>query len=194
MAALGKFLDRYETLFASRGYSRCPSRERGPTFQRCDARSVSFDRIKGGSLRCFLSHGDPPYLTAESPWWSTNHDDTIEMAVAASWDFLLTAGFTFLDAPTALAVTDWRIRHHLLVKDSRPGHLTLTWPGSWSLNDLVMAAKRCIPHYRSLSALDLREELAAFRSISITDLPYLDALEFVPQLTRNGFTTNLRNP
>jgi hypothetical protein len=194
MAALGKLLDRYEPLFASRGYSRCPAQERGPSFQSCDGRLVIYDRIRGGSLRCFLSHGNPPFLTAESPWWNTDHDDTLATAVAASWDFLLAAGFAFLDSPTTLTVTDWRVRHNLLVRDSRPGHLTLTWPSSWSLNELVMAAKRSIPHYRSVSALDLRDQLATFRSISITDLSYLDALELVPLLSQQGFTTALNTP
>jgi len=194
MAALGKLLDSYEPLFASRGYSRRSARERGPSFQSCDGRLVSYDRVTGGRLRCFLSHGDPPYLKAESPWWNADHYDTLATAVSASWDFLLAAGFAFLDSPTTLTVTDWRVRYNLLVRDSRPGRLTLTWPSNWSLNDLVMAAKRSIPHYRSLSALDVREQLAAVRSVSITDLSYLDALELVPKLSLHGFTTDLNAP
>lgn len=191
MATLGKVLNPYEPLFAARGFATRTTIERGPAFCASDGRCVAYDRIMGGGLRCLLSLGQPPYIQAESPWWSTGHSETLETAVIASWSFLTTAGFRFLEAPDAISVTNWRVEHNLLVRDRRQSRLVLTWPTSWTLNDVVMASKRGIPHYARFSALELRRILEPLRSIVISDLPYLNALELLPQLQQNGFTTNL---
>src|SRR6187551_506852 len=110
MAALGKALKQYGPLFAVRGFATRIAADRGPAFLSADGRSVVYDRIRGGDLRLFLCIGDPPFLDAESTWWPTGHAETLESAVAASWEFMETAGFRFLESPTSLSVTEWRIQ------------------------------------------------------------------------------------
>src|ERR1041385_2459738 len=149
MATLGKILAPYEPLFAERGFHKQTARDRGPFFTDADGRFVSYDRIKGGDLRCFLgvcagaAPNSSPEIEAETCWWRTEHDCTLESAAASSWQYLLECGFRFLAEPLELTPTQWRERHNLLVRDSRLRTLTVSWPVEWRLNDVVIRSKRC---------------------------------------------------
>src|SRR5215831_17384033 len=108
MALLGKAIIPYVARFAERGYSDRSPGNRGPCFTTSDGRAVTYDRMKTGTLRCFLSLGTPVYVDAETPWWKTHHNESLESAVAQSWDFMQTVGFSFLDRPEQITVTEWR--------------------------------------------------------------------------------------
>lgn len=192
MCNLGHILDSYEPLFVSAGYARRSPEPQGPSFSAPDGRAVVYDRMKEGSLRCFLCIGPRPDVEAETPWWHTTEDATLETAVAESWHFLEAAGFRFLASPTDLTVTEWSAQHNLLVRDRRPARLTITWPAAWSLHQLITAAKRSIPRYQRLSALQIRAMLERQRMIVVSDLSYLQAWELLPQLQQQGFTADLQ--
>lgn len=191
MAILGKVLDKYNARFQDAGYPRRLAGERGPVFQSDDLRSVGYDRMKTGVLRCFLCLGEPPYIESETPWWPTSHADTIESAVEASWQFLLDAGFQFLRHPESLTPTQWRERYHILVRDYRRCCVNVTWPTAWSLNQVVMATKRSVPHYARFSALEIRQRLADVKCIQITDFSLLEAQELATALRAEGFLTSI---
>jgi hypothetical protein len=191
MATLGKVLDKYNARFQDAGYPRRLAGERGPVFQGDDLRSVAYDRMKTGVLRCFLCLGEPPYIESETPWWSTSHAETIESAVEASWQFLRDAGFQFLRHPESLTPTQWRERYHILVRDYRRCCVNVTWPTAWSLNQVVMAAKRSVPYYARFSALEIRQRLADVKCIQITDFSLLDAQELATALRAEGFLTSI---
>src|SRR6266850_403802 len=127
MATLGKVMNRYEPLFAERGFIARVGSQRGPRFITKDGRSVTYDRMKTGTLRCFLSLGIPAYLDAETPWWETGREESVESAVAASWNFMQSVGFSFLARPEQMTLTEWRERHNLLIRDYRKSVVHVTW-------------------------------------------------------------------
>jgi len=191
MALLRKTIIPYEARFAERGYNNRVPGERGRCFMTKDGRAITYDRMKTGTLRCFLSLGVPIYLDAETPWWQTHHNGSLESAVADSWDFMQTVGFSFLDRPERMTVTQWRERHNLLVRDHRKSVIHVTWPSSWPLNQIVMAAKRAIPGYQRFAALEVRHMLEGRSSIDITDLSLLQAKELLPVLLSHQFTAEV---
>jgi hypothetical protein len=54
-----------------------------------------------------------------------------------------------------------------------------------------MAAKRAIPGYQRLAALEVRHMLAGRTSIDITDLSLLQAKELLPVLLSHQFTAEV---
>lgn len=91
MSTLGKVLEQYAALFAERGFLKEEVRDRGPLFVDGKGRFVSYDRIKGGDLRCFLgvftdrNKNSQPEIEAESCWWQTEGETGLETAAASSW-------------------------------------------------------------------------------------------------------------
>jgi hypothetical protein len=188
----------YEPLFGERGFHKQTARDRGPFFTDANGRFVSYDRIKGGDLRCFLgisaaAPNSPPEIEAETCWWRTDHDCTLESAAASSWQYLLECGFRFLDEPLQLTPTQWRERHNLLVRDRRLRTLVVSWPAEWRLNDVVIRSKRCIPDFATISALELHQHLQHQRQIIITPISLADGLELRQAIETHGFSVNIRN-
>lgn len=196
MDSLGKALKSYESLFAERGFHKQASRDRGPLFVSLSGKYVSYDRILGGDLRCFLgiavANGvTSPEIEAESPWWNIALGDTLDAAVEASWQYMLNPGFLFLNAPLDLTPTQWRERFNLLVRDNRIRTLVVSWPTDWEINQVVIRIKRSIPEYSSMSGLELHNRLKQKSQITILSKPLADALELKIALETQGFLVSV---
>jgi hypothetical protein len=202
MGALGKILARYAPLFAERGFDKKPGEAAGAGsfFADNKGRFVSYDRMKGGDIRCFLgicsnsAMDSEPGIEAETRWWDTQQASTLESAVASSWEHLLECGFRFLDDPLELTPTEWRERYGLLVRDTRLRTMVISWPAAWHLNDVVIRSKRCIPGFTSLGALELHQRLKGHHHITAGSLPLANALELQQVIEVHGFSVRILLP
>lgn len=205
MATLGKILQPYVLNLEQRGFHKQAVRDvqdRGPCFADSSGRSIKFDRVKGGDLRCFLEiyprlsypGASHPDIQAESRWWRTKHDCSLESAVASAWDYLGECGFSFLEDPLRLTPTQWRERYGLLVRDFRHRDVVVAWPAGWQLNEVVIRGKRCMPEFANVPALQLHQRLRDMRDLVFRRIPLADALELKQAIEMQGFSVVIRDP
>jgi hypothetical protein len=139
-AQFGKSL-RQEGFTASplqpRGSGQRFTRPRGGALQH-----VARDSVRGSAWRLFLAVGDvptiwptvdpaggpsPAWVEAESPWFHYFTDldpadpldaqcDSRQAALAKCWAWLTTAGFEWLEDPSARTPKEWRELHNILVR------------------------------------------------------------------------------
>lgn len=208
MATLGKLLRaHYEGQLADQLFFRDERFPHSTTYTRENQFKITYDRMKGGDLRLFLSVGmSKPEIEAESPYWSVREktlpDDappeldpsqyTLEFALDSAWQFLEVCGFKWFSDPLALTPTEWRVNHNLLVRDYRQTKLTLSWPSQMKLNDRIIRAKRCIPAFKSMAALQLRNQFADIKALQLGAMPLANALELKKEVESEGLSLDVR--
>lgn len=176
----------HEQVFIERGYRRVEAIGRGPTYSDGGRKYVVFDRVRGSDLRCLLGDGPGASKSAEfevegeSPWWRTEHGETVSSAVAAAVAFLVKAGFSFLDDPLRLTPTEWRERHGIVVRDRRRRVLRFSVPAEMSQNRVVIACVRAHPALRGKPAMKAREILGPDMLIP----PVYETLAFALEIKR----------
>lgn len=190
-AVLYQVVDRYDARFKSRGFVKRLLGWRGPRFVSMDGKSVEYDHGGGGFMTLFLEVGEPTYLNLQSKMWAAECGETLEKAMAQSFEYLEQSGFRLLEEALRLPEEVWRDPDDSIDCWRTPCKIVVTWPVAWSVNDLVMAAKRSLPAYSQIPSLELLQMLDRKQSILIHNLSILEALELVQLLHPHGFTTEV---
>jgi hypothetical protein len=208
MATLGKILkSSYDARFAQRLFYRDKQFSQTTTYTCNNQFAVTFDRVKGGTLRLFLIVGiHKPQIEAESPWWHARDESrladatpeidakqyTLETALSDAWHFLETCGFEWLKNPHAMTPTLWREKHNLLVTDHRQARLTLKWPAAMPLNERIIRAKNCVPAFQGATALQLRNRFIDVASIPLGLMPLANAMELKLNIEQQGLLLEIQ--
>jgi hypothetical protein len=188
----------HEQPLIERGYQRIEGVGRGPTYSDGGRRYVIFDRIRGNDLRCLLgdgpgaSRGAEFEVEGESPWWRTEHGETLSSAAAAAVRFLVEAGFSFLEDPLRLTPTEWREQHGIVVRDNRPRMIRFSAPPDMSPNRIVIACVRAHPSLRGKPAMKVREILGPELAIPPAKISLAFALEIKRQCEAEGLLVSIR--
>lgn len=197
MSDLKKALRSYEHSLAERGYRPVQAIERGPTYCSGGRKFISFDRVKGGDLRCFLgdtrlsaSRGEFE-IEGESPWWHARDDEDMPRAVASAIGFLLEAGFFFLDDPLGLVPTEWREQYGILVKDARRRIVHFSAQAGAEPNRVILACMRTHPTLRGQPALKVREILGRNTAIPTVYESLAFALETKKRCEAEGLVVRI---
>jgi hypothetical protein len=187
----------HEQPLIERGYRRVEAIGRGPTYSDGGGKHVVFDRIRGHDLRCLL--GDGPgaskgaefEIEGESPWWRTEHGETVSSAVAAALCFLVEAGFSFLEDPLRRTPTEWRERHGIVVRDNRRRVIRFSAPQDMSPNRIIIACLRAHPLLRGNPAMRVRETLGPGLAIPPVKDTLANALEIKRQCEAEGLVVSI---
>lgn len=210
MPGLGTILRaQYEGLLAARQFHRDKAFPNATTFTRNGLDSLTFDRMKGGDLRVVLGIGLPePEIEAESPSWPVLEVDsaedwpaelnpneyTLEHALKCAWQFLDGCGLAWFENPMLFTPSEWRKRHKLLIQDHRLVEVTLSWEKTLPLNERIIRAKRCVPLFSAIPAMEMRAQFLNVDSIYLDRMPFATALELKGEVEKAGLVLEVQPP